>query len=286
MSELETPVLTPETPAAPWFEKYGVSADDAGILGKYKDATEAIKSIPARERYVSQTVQLPSATAKPTERVKQAREIMGRLGAFESADKYKEMILATLPEDMKDKVPEEKINAMAESAYEDGLLPHVFEKSLKTNIALAQERLQAEADEETAKLRAQKDDDEHLGQVFGRDKTTKLKDAETFARHYDDTLLRQDNGPGGRAGLTPEQLAEGGGVLFRVLKQVNSPYLYRVFADLQQRVFGEGGMRDHNQPPSVRQREEQILDSVKEDYAVLGEDRIQQYARERAGGPR
>lgn len=289
----EKPADKPELEAKPWFDKYGVGAEDTGVYGKYKDEVEAIKSIVERERILSQSVPLPKAKAKPEERAKQVREILGRLGALDDPAKYRELLVANLPDDLKDKVPEEDIEAVSQSAFEDGILPETFLKSVKSRVGEIQgvfaekaKEDRARLEQEKKKLEAEKEDDRWLGEIWGRDKTTRVKDAETFARHYDDTLFALDNLPDGHQhALTSEQRAEGGGHLFRLLKQVNSPHLYRVFADLQQRIFGEGRMRDHSTPPAVANRQQQILETLRKDYGILGEERLAKYARNHAGQP-
>jgi hypothetical protein len=270
----------------PWFDKYGVPAEDHGILGKYKDEAEAIRSIGARERYISQTVKLPDAKADAKERGKQTREILGRLGAYESPEKYQEAIAGLIPDELKDDIDPEKLQAACKKAFERGLLPEVFIEGFKENVAtLLEERKQAK-DAEDERLRLEKANDVHLDEVFGTARTVKLADAEAFANHLDKTLFSEDNRPAGRARLSGEQIAEGKGILFRELKRVNSPWLWRAFADMQRRVFGEGPHHEHNTPPGGGKGAawQQYHDKFMRDCGTLGEEEARRYADDMTGG--
>lgn len=267
----------------PWYDKYGLPSEDHGIMGKYKDESEALKSIGARERALSQSVRLPDAKADPKDRAKSTREILGRLGALDSPDKYKALMTERIPAELKDQIDDAELDKIAKRAHDTGMLPEAFTSAFEDTIAGAMTSHKARKDAEADKLRRAKADDEQLDQAFGREKTARLKDAEAFAKHYDDTLFHEDN----LKAMSPEEYQEKGGLLFRRLKEINDPYLWRLVVDMHHRVYGEGpGPGNPTNPPGTRNDWQKHYEYAKANYGTLGEDRCRQYADEMTGARR
>jgi len=267
------PVVT-ETKTAPpgnWYDSYGLAAEDAAVVAKYKDVGEAVKSIPAAQRFISTAVTLPKTTATPKERAESVRGIMGRLGAFDSPDKYLQIATEKMPKELKGIIPDAELKKLAEKAHATGMLPEHFTEGIEERYQMLMEQVEADVKFRDA-------GEQQLDQVWGRDKETKKANAVLLARHYDDTLFAEDNKK-----LSPEELAEKGGKLTQLLREINLPDLWRVFADLHRVLLAEGNMGGHTTPPAEKGAWDQMYAKARQMWPELGEATWRKYANEKTG---
>lgn len=266
-----------------WFDKYNPPAEDHGILGKYKDEGEAIASIGARERHISQTIRVPDAKAKPEDRSRSIREIMGRLGAFDEPAKYEESLRSLIPANLKDEFSDEDIATVAKEAHRRGVLPEAFAAAMKERIEETGKKSKESKEKETSENQRKVDDDKFITDLWGRSKTDKLKDGEAFAKHLDSVFATMN-----RQRFSEEEIANGGGVFQRMLGSTTAPEMKILFAEMQRRIFGGTTPPGGGSTPGGNNMWQKHYDSFMRDCGGLADaaERARKYADSMVGGPR
>jgi len=283
----ETPPIAPETPLeTQWYDQFVGEGEDAEsvkkVLGKYKTADDAIKSIPYREKLLGKPdgnkVELPGSELKGDGLVAAHRDILTKLGAAKDATGYQ----GVYDEMTKDLSDSERANLsetfgadiMAEAA-ELGLLPWQFQQGLAQALQRNGQMVDARRDNQDECDKALKTAwRHHLAENKGL--------AETAAARIDDELFRDENAEQ----LSEAQRAEQGGLFKRLVVESQDPLLYRVLCMVHDRLYSEGG----NLPAHVNGS------PVADAYAVAMRDAKniwpnsptlwEPYAKEKTGGGR
>jgi hypothetical protein len=280
MSELETEAVELETaepaPEPRWFDHLlPQDATERGahekVFGKYKDADEALASIPHREKLVGTRVDFPDPALPAEDTEKAHRKILAKLGAKKDAAGYAvDELLKDLDDSAKALIPEGAIARLQEQAAELHLLPWQFERMLARALAEHEAGVRAQHDTRDAAEREMK-------RIFGHHLTEKMGAAEQAADLIDGDLFGQELAAMGEA-----ERSERGGPLKQLVRDTNDPRLYRLMAFLHDRLYAEG-------EPVARGRSVAAQDQWTRDYKAYlaenpkrGPDLARRYADERA----
>jgi hypothetical protein len=225
---------TGDAGAEPWYSQYGAAEDDAKILGRYKDAGEAIKSIAHRERAFHDRIALPKADAKPEELQKAHRNILTKLGAPKEPAGYAAIIEAakeTVPEGLKDRLPDAFWDNCAKDAHELGYLPWQFERHLAMAVQHLDNGTKAEQD---AKLERQDALEKTLKTRYGLKWQSHATNAELVASKLDEFLLQNPKALEGADGQPPKD------AFSKLLQDGHHPALDAALDHLYDLLLSEG----------------------------------------------
>lgn len=259
--------------AAPYYKE-----EDDGIWSKYKTAEDALKSIPHKERMLSKMVELPADDVDPEARAKAISKILGKLGAPKKVEGYKEVAeraMKDIPDSVLDALPEGFIDRCCEEAHELGYLPHQFEKHLAMAMSHIEGNLRAQQDARDAA-------DKEMKRIFGHRLGEMKGLAEKAASMFDDDMFREEN-----AKLPPQERAEKGGLIKRMLIESQDPHLYRLMAYLHDRLFSEGdGPIPSHGPGKVDDAYTRAFKDAQSAWPNRGREFWEKYANEIVKGTR
>jgi len=216
-----------------WHESYeDLGDDDRKILAKYKTIEDAVRSIPHRERKLSDLkLDFPPDDAEPEVREKSHRSILRRMGAPKKIEVYQQIAEAAVkefPDAVREFLPDGYIQSCCEEGLELHQLPWQFEKALAMSLSHVEATVNARRD------RREKSEKE-MKRIYGHHMAETKGEAEKLADAFDGDLFRQDN-----LQLPPQERQEKGGLLKRLLVESQNPVLYRFFAHLHDKLLSEG----------------------------------------------
>jgi len=274
----------PDIPQGPWYAQVkGLEIDDSdkGIYDKYKTIEDAIKSIPHRERRLSQHLELPADGAAPDVQEKGHRKILGKMGAPKDADGYKPVIeraLKDLPEDVRKKLPESFLDQCRKEAAELAYLPWQFEKHLAMTVAQIQDDADHEGD---AQLARQDECEKAMKKRHHLQWQSHATNAELVGSHLDQFLFENPQGLEGEDGNPVKD------AFTQLLKNSNNPVLYAACDHLYDLLLSEGdGSRIRRLGGKADDAYTEAYNEAKARWTKGTADDWARYAREKTGGGR
>jgi len=231
---------TTESPAsAKWYADMSPSEDRVATYDRFNSREDFHNSFFEKQTKISNSIVPPTpGTEKYIDEVRAAR---AKLGGKLNADEYS----VAVPDDLKEDESFLKYTESVRSqAAKYGITQEELDAEVVTSTENYRKTLTDRKTKENQDINAQNEKvrkfDEAASNIWGARKDQQLGNAAKMAKYYDDGLFSDLN-----AGLSPEVLAEQGGVLTQKLK--HDIVLSRLMSVLHDTVLSEG-----NPPPGGR----------------------------------